>query len=254
MKMSPLPFISRLGMIAVAMVSTLWVLSIGGTWPALLWGGLAWIVSITLKIAWSAPTNKPILSFLKNKLPAKLSGPVSWCYTGLLTGVFGCGIALIFVQKLPILYQANWEDTLAFGVGFGAAAALVLGLLSFGGVAYYAFRPGSIPEEHKENWTQITSDTLLWMPLPVVERLSTLLIHIFTKVLIILAVQQDIYLLFWLSFGFISLVNGIAGWIRLEKDILSVTKVSQWWAYESVFIILALISLIGIMLLQRIYA
>jgi uncharacterized oligopeptide transporter (OPT) family protein len=67
-----------------------------------------------------------------------------------------------------------------------------------------------------------------------------------------LAVQQNIYLLFWLSFGFKSFVDGIAGWMHLEKDIKNVTKASQCWAYESIFIVLAPISIVGIMLLQRI--
>jgi hypothetical protein len=58
--------------------------------------------------------------------------------------------------------------------------------------------------------------------------------------------------LHWLSFGFKSFVDGIAAWMHLEKDIKNVTKASQFWAYESIFIVLALISIVGIMLLQRI--
>ena len=99
-----------------------------------------------------------------------------------------CGIALIFVLKLPTLYQANWEDALDFGVGFGAVEALVLGLISLGGVVYYTFCPQSIAEEDSKKW-EIKRDTLLRIPEPIVERLSALLIHIFTKVLIVSAVQ-----------------------------------------------------------------
>ncbi len=90
------------------------------------------------------------------------------------------------------------------------------------------------------------------LPVAPVERVSALLVHIFTKVLIILAVQQNIYLLFWLSFGFKSLVDAIAGWMHLEKDITNVTKASTLWAYESIFMILAIVSLIGIIVLQKI--
>jgi uncharacterized oligopeptide transporter (OPT) family protein len=90
------------------------------------------------------------------------------------------------------------------------------------------------------------------IPIGIVERAATVPLHVFSNVLIILAVQQNIYLLFWLSFGFNVLVDGIAGWMHLEKDIENVTKASQMWAYESIFIVLALISIVGIMLLQRI--
>ena len=254
MRMAPLFFVGPIGMIAVAIIPSLWILSIGGTWSALLLGGLAWIVSVALKVAWAVPTNKRILSYLKSKLPAKLAGPLSWTYIGLLTGIFECGIALIFVLKLPTLYQANWEDALAFGIGFGAIEALVLGLLLLCGGIYYGFRSQSIPEEDRALWSKGVSVTLQEMPIPIVERASTLCIHVFSNVLIILAVQLNIYLLFWFSFGFNVLVDGFAGWMILEKDIKNSTNVSQWWAYQSIFVTLAIISLVGIMLLQRIYA
>lgn len=253
MKISNLFWFSRIGMIGVAIIPSLWILSIGGTWSALLLGGLAWIVSVALKFAWSIPTNKPILSFLKSKLPAKLSSPLCWSYIGLLTGIFECGIALVFVLKFDILYQATWTEMLAFGIGFGAIEALVLGLISLCGGIYYRFRSQSIPEKDRAHWNRSVSVTLSWMPIPAVERATALLIHIFTKVLIILAVQQNIYLLFWLSFWFKTLVDGIAGWMHLEKDIENVTKASQMWAYQSIFIPLDLISIVGIILLQRIY-
>ena len=251
MKISPLFFISGIGMVGVAVASALWIISLGATWSVLLLGALAWIISVALKIAWSVPTNKPILNFLKSKLPAKLSGPLSWSYIGLLTGIFECGIALAFVLKLPILNQANWVNALAFGVGFGAVEAFVLGLAALGGVVYYTFCPESIPEKDWGKW-RITPNSLRMIPIGIVERVSALCIHVFSKVLIILAVQQNIYLLFWFSFGFKTLIDGIAGWMHLKKDILSVTKASQWWAYQSIFIVLALISLIGIILLQKI--
>jgi uncharacterized membrane protein YhfC len=251
MKISPLFFITGMGMVGVAVASALWIISLGGTWLVLLLGALAWIISVALKFAWAVPTNKPILNFLKTKLPARLSGPISWSYIGLLTGIFECGIALAFILKLPILYYANWENALAFGVGFGAVEALLLGLGYLGQIGYYTFRPKSIPKKERGQW-EVTPNTLLMIPVGIVERMATMPIHVFTKVLIILAVQQNIYLLFWFSFGFKSLVDGIAGWMHLEKDIKNVTKASQMWAYESIFIILAIISLLGIILLQKI--
>ncbi|MEN4097365.1 MAG: YhfC family glutamic-type intramembrane protease [Methanobacteriaceae archaeon] len=251
MKISPLFFITGIGMIGVAAVSVLWILNLGAEWTVVSLGILAWTISVALKIAWAVPTNKPILNFLKSKLPAKLSGPISWGYIGLLTGIFECGIALAFVLKFDILYQAGWVDILAFGVGFGAIEALILGLVSLGHIGYYTIRPESIPEKEKEA-LKITPNSLLMIPIGIVERAATLPIHIFTKVLIILAVQQNIYLLFWLSFGFKSFVDGIAAWMILEKDIRNITKASQFWTYESIFIVLALISIVGIILLQRI--
>lgn len=238
-------------MVSVAIVSVLWVLSLGAVWSVLLLGGLAWIISVALKFAWAIPLNKPIINFLKSKLPANLAGPISWTYIGLLTGIFECGVALAFVLKFPMLGQANWQNALAFGIGFGAMEALLLGLLALWGVGYHKFRPESIPKEEMNKW-EITSNRLLMIPIPIAERIFTLFIHIFTKVLIILAVQQNNYILFWYSFGFKSMVDAIAGWMHLEKDIRNVTKASQMWAFQSIFMILALISSLGIRLLQKI--
>jgi uncharacterized membrane protein YhfC len=251
MKISPLFFITGIGMVSVAVASALWIVSLGATWPVLLLGGLAWIIAVALKIVWAVPTNKPILALLRNKLPPKVSGPLSWSYIGLLTGIFECGIALAFISKMPILNQANWLNILAFGVGFGTIEAFVLGLVSLARIGYYTFRPESIPEKDVEGF-RITSNSLSMIPIGILERVSAISIHIFTKALVFLAVQQGFYALFWLSFVFKSFVDGIASWMILEKDIRSITIASKLWVYQSVFVILALISMLGIVLLPKI--
>ncbi|MEW6039852.1 MAG: hypothetical protein AB1648_16655 [Pseudomonadota bacterium] len=42
----------------------------------------------------------------------------------------------------------------------------------------------------------------------------------------------------------------LAGRMHLEKGIKNLAKPAQWWAYESIFMILALISIAGIMFLS----
>jgi uncharacterized membrane protein YidH (DUF202 family) len=245
--------IPGIGMLAVAAAPTLWILNLGAEWWVVQLGIFAWIVAVGLKFAFAALFNKSILNFLKTKLPPKLSGPFSWSYIGLLTGIFECGIALAFVLKFDILNQASWIDILAFGIGFGAVEAFTLGLVALSQIGQYILRPESIPEKYRkeEDW-KITFSSLSMLLVGPVERASTICIHVFSNVLIILAVQQNIYLLFWLSFGFKTLVDGIAGWMSLEKGIEDSTKVSQWWAYQSIFMILAIVSLLGIIFLQKI--
>lgn len=250
MKISPLFFITGLGMIGVAVAAALWITGLGAAWSVLLMGAAAWFIAMFQKITWAARLNKPIFDFIRNRFSVKFAGPVSWSYVGLLTGIFECGIAFIFVFLIPALRQANWPDALAFGVGFGAAEALFLGLGQLGYIGYAMLRPESIPEKERIS-LKITADSLLMIPIGIVERASALPIHIFTKVLIILAIQQEAYLLFFLSLGFKALVDGIAGWMHLEKDIRNVGKPAQWWAYEFIFIILALISIAGIMFLRQ---
>ena len=260
LKISPLDLIPSmipgLGMIGVAGVSVQWILNLGAEWSVVRMGIFAWITSVALKFAFDAIFSKRFLKFLKSKLPTKLSGPFSWTYIGLLTGIFECGISLAFVLQFDILYQASWVDILAFGIGFGAFEAFALGLLVLAQISQYMLRPESIPvteEEYKkkEDWKTICNYAIL-LPAPIVERVSTLCIHVFSSVLIILAVQQNNYLLFWLSFCFKTLVDGIAGWLLLMHDAENVTKASPVWAHQSIFMILALLSVAGTILLQRI--
>jgi len=254
-RLSLLPgMIPGIGMLAVAAVPTLWILNLGAEWSVVVLGIFAWIVSVALKGAFHFLFSKQILSFLKSKLSPKLLRSFSWTYIGLLTGVFECGIALAFVLKLDILYQATWVDILAFGIGFGAFEAFALGIGALGQVGQYILRPESIPEEDtkEESWRTTLGNLSLLLVGPV-ERASAICFHVFSNVLIILAVQQNFYLLFWLSFGFKTLIDGIADWMTREKDIESSTNVGQWWTYQAIFMISALVSIIGIILLQKIW-
>ncbi|MCL0029768.1 YhfC family intramembrane metalloprotease [Dehalococcoidia bacterium] len=254
-RLSLLPgMIPGIGMLAVAAAPTLWILNLGAELQVVRLGVIAWSVSVTLKFVFHILLSKRILNFLKSKLPPKLSRPFSWSYIGLLTGVFECGIALAFVLKFDILYQATWVDILAFGIGFGAFEAFVLGLMALGQLGQCMVRPESIPDKYrKEEDGKITLSNFSLLFVGPVERVSAICFHVFSNVLVILAVQQNIYLLFWLSFGFKTLVDGIAGWMTLEKDIESSTNVAQWWAYQAIFMISALVSIIGIILLQKIW-
>lgn len=253
-RLSLLPgMIPGIGMLAVAAAPTLWILDLGADWSVVSLGIFAWIVSVALKFVFAGIFNQRILNFLKSKLSPKLSRPFSWTYIGLLTGIFECGIALAFVLKFDVLHQATWVDILAFGIGFGAFEAFALGAGALGQVGHYILCPKSIPEKYRkeEDW-KITLSSFSMLLVGPVERASAICFHVFSNVLIILAVQQDFYLLFLLSFGFKTLIDGIAGWMHLEKDIESSTNVAQWWAYQAIFMISALISVAGIILLQRI--
>lgn len=235
------PFFSyagRLGMGGVAIVAAIAVIALFGSsaLPFLALGALAWLVAVGLKFAWSVPTNTLVIGFLEKKFPMALSGPASWAYVGLLTGIFECGIALLFVLLQPMLRAAIWPEALAFGVGFGAAEAWVLGLFSLSQAS---------EEKQKE-----ASELILATTAPVIERISSLLVHAFTNVLIILAVQQSSHLLFWFSFGFKSLPDGVAAFGHLRWKVLA--EPSRIWLMELIFIVFGAISLLGLWFLRPI--
>lgn len=236
MKASPLFYVGSLGMVAVAFIASLLVLAASGTSALtfLLLGGFAWIASVGLKFAWASKINNFFFRFLKQKLSPKISGSVSWIYVGLLTGVFECGIALLFVLNIEKLYDANWASALAFGVGFGAAEAFLLGFFSL-------FQ--ALKEKRKTALELLTSQLA-----PIIERIFALSVHAFSKVLIVLAVQQSNYTLFWYSFGFKSLLDAIATFGIMRWKVLD--KLSRIWIMELIVAIFGLISVLGLWLLR----
>ena len=240
-------YIGGLGMVGVALVAAFTIQAFFGAsaFQFLALGALAWIVSVGLKFAWAIPTNKHVIRFFEQKLPPKLSGYVMWSYVGLLTGVFECGIALLFVLNISLLHSAVWREALAFGVGFGAVEALLLGFFSL----FTVFKMG-----HKGKKKAAAESFVILLSAAaatIIERTFTLFVHAFTKVLIVLAVQQNNYALFWLSFGFKSLLDGIAAFGHLKWKVLD--KLSRIWIMELVVVVFGVISLLGLWILRAAY-
>jgi hypothetical protein len=64
--------------------------------------------------------------------------------------------------------------------------------------------------------------------------------------LIVLAVQQNMYCLFGLSFFFKSFVDSVAAWSHFKLDITNWKKPKQIWFVEFLIIIFGIISLFGV--------
>src|SRR5262249_10985625 len=120
---SALFLLSGIGMMVVGIVAVLlWRRGREASWKAFGLGALAWAVGVALKLGWAAPTNALIERDLDRALPGWIAAPAFWLYVGLLTGVFECGVALLFVRRTR-LTAAGWDEAVGFGIGFGAAEA-----------------------------------------------------------------------------------------------------------------------------------
>jgi len=247
-----LSILPGLGPILVGVFSILWSIHYGATSFFIFIGFPAWIVSVVLKIAWAAPTNKRIKDYLEKKFPAKISGPIMWAYIGLLTGIFECGIILLFVVLIPSFSNADWPEIIGFGIAFGAAEAIILGLISFLGSLFVLLKPSETSQEKlQEVWLKIRKYPFTMISVPIVERIAAILVHIFTTVLIVLAFQQNAYYLFWVSFFFKSFVDSVAAWASQKFDIAHWQKQKQIWFVESLFLALGVISIFGILWLSN---
>lgn len=248
---SPLLLLSGAGMMAVAVAAVLlYRRGQSVPWTIFGLGALAWTISVALKFAWAIPMNTPVKVRLDAVLPPRASDPIFWLYIGLLTGIFECGFTLFFVRRTR-LRSAEWREAVAFGIGFGAIEAFLLGLLNFVGLLLLVIFWNQLPEETKAAVAGRVRGDLLAIPMPVIERVSALVAHVFTCVLIVHGVRVREWRWFWISFAYKSALDAIAAWGLLATNLASSTRTLV--AFEAAVGVFALVGLAGLGYLRRRY-
>ena len=213
-------------MIAVALTTVIYWRSRAGVAPAFfLWGAGAWTVAVILKGIAAIPT--PTIIAGARATLRYLADPALWLYEGLLTGIFECGVVLAFAYLIGGIRQANWQEAVGFGAGFGAVEAFFLGLSSFVLILLVILIPGKLPPKLLALVTSETGSPLV-IPAPIVERITAILIHIFSSLLIIYALQTGKWRWFWASFFYKTLVDGIAGFVHITYGIENLTTLGLW--------------------------
>ena len=181
-------FISAFGMILVGLAFFLVPKKRLGTgWTPLLLGALTWVVAVALKFAWAMPLNSPIYLGLYGIFGKAATPWAFYVYIGLLTGVFECGVIYLAARFVPVLKRYGADRSLAFGYGFGAVEALLLGLAVLTPVLLAVLAPGVLPEAARNNlgpmaWPVVAAPTL--------ERIATIFVHAFTTWLVFFAVAS----------------------------------------------------------------
>lgn len=229
--LSPWLLLSGTGMVLVAVLGAFIATRASRSmWRPLAIGGGAWMVAVLLKLIWALPTNAIVRQALLRLAGASLGKPLYWAYIGLLTGVFECGITFLIVARTK-LREADWDSSLAFGTGFGAIEAFVLGLLSLLGMAaillFHNFLP---PDTQARVATQLAGRAeFLPLILPILERAATLFIHVFSCVAIVYGFRTR-RALSWFALAFVykSAVDGVAAWgievLKARESVAALTK------------------------------
>lgn len=170
-------------------------------------GALLWIGSVAAKFTFAYFGLKPVDKAVHDVLPPFIANLAYWSYIGLLTGVFECGIFLLF-SKYIRRGQWNWKDATSLGVGFGAIEAIVTGIataatagIEFSGV----FSLGG----------DVDFASSFVGPL---ERLIALTVHATSVAMIIYALTQRRWIWFVLSFLYKSGIDGVAAFIALSAS------------------------------------
>jgi len=235
-------------MMAVALVAVVyWKTSRGVLWRLFAWGALSWIVGVGIKLVAAIP-NPFIINAARDIFPKYLAEPLLWLYIGLLTGVFECGATLAFAY-IKRIRSADYKGVVAFGLGFGAVEAFLVGLASFVTLLLVILIPDKLPEQMVKAITSGSHSPLI-IPAPIVERITAILLHAFSCVLIVYAVRTKAWKWFWVSFWYKTAVDGVAGLMHLE-NLLKDISTAGMWVVELVFLPFGLVGLWGLLAFHK---
>ena len=237
--LSAVVLLPGIGMILVALVFISYALvrRLGVGYLAL--GGLAWLVAVALKFLWAIPFNAMIFQALTGRLPEPLGSILFYIYVGALTGVFE--VALVWlVLRYTRLGQAPWKKALAFGIGFGALEALLLGLSSFGSSLVGLLAPDQLPPAALAQLA--LANNVLYGLAPIVERMATIFVHIFANALLFYAavIRQPRW--FWAAFIYKTGLDGVAAFAQLW----GLNTLGRIWTIEAVVVLFGLLGWWGI--------
>jgi uncharacterized membrane protein YhfC len=243
--MNPFYLLQGIGMVSIALVSIMyWKTRRKITLSFFLWGGLSWFLATVCKSIASVPMPQIIPRF-RELTPSYIAEPLFWLAIGLLTGVFECGISLLLVSRLQQLRSATWEEALGYGLGFGGLEALLLGVYNFVIVLLIIVVPNQLPQELIK-LADPSKASLLAIPIPIFERAIVILLHAFSSILIIYAVQKKEWRWFWFSFLYKTTMDAIAGYFQITYGLENLS-LSGIWLVELILLPFGLVGLWGSM-------
>jgi uncharacterized membrane protein YhfC len=208
-------------------------------WGALVLGALAWGVTVALKFAWAIPFNLPIYTAANQALPS-LGVPLFVLYVGALTGIFEVGVVALLLNYTR-LGKAAWPRAMAFGIGFGAIEALLLGVSSLSSVLVAMVISVALPPASIEVLARLGN--ILWVLAPIVERLAAIFIHICTNVLIFYAVNTRQARWVWLAFGYKMATDAMAA---ACVHIHGIDTLEHVWTLEAIVILFGAAGWLGL--------
>ena len=243
---SPRALLGGSGMIAVAMGFVIYAALRKLDWGYLGLGALAWVVTVALKFVWAIPINSVVYNGLYDALPEVIAALLFYLYVGALTGIFEVAIVWL-VMRYTRLGRVPWKRALAFGIGFGAVEALLLGLSSLGTVVATLVAPGVFPLEALEQVSRLNN--VLYGLAPISERFFTVLVHIWANVLIFYAVARREPRWFWLALIYKTGIDAVAAFAQFW----GLETLAKIWTIEAVVVLWGIVGWLGIRWVQQRY-
>ena len=245
MPISGFNLLSGIGMIAVgAGAMVYWHLKYHTGLKYFLIGGILWAIAIGIKLAMDLTITRPIQSALLADFPVFTVVVIMSLYLGLRTGFLESGITYLVVKHTSLAHS-GFKEAVALGIGFGGTEAIVLGFSSFASVLALLLSPSLQGTLTPAVLAQFAP---AFIPLPVIERVFTLFIHVFAVVLVVYADRCRKLRWLWLSVFLKTITDGalpLFAYSFTGPGIRSVLPVEGYIA------VLGIISLAGLYLIQE---
>lgn len=224
---NPFLMLAGIGMMAVAVIAVLyWRIKSKAPWKWFCFGALVWIAAIAVKLAMDMTISGPMQAGIMELygIPALIA--FASVYVGLRTGFLESGFTYVFARSKAKKNKIGYREAIAFGIGFGAMEAFLLGLNSFLGILVLYLYPGildSLGVAQKDILlSSLSQSTLIVIP-AILERIAAMLIHAFAALLAILAVNSRKAKYLWGSIAYKAVTDGMIPLlvISLGSDLLS---------------------------------
>ena len=236
-----------IGMILIGVFSILlWKLKRRVSLKIFLAGGIVWAAAVAPKILMDYGLT-PALS----RWATLAYGPAGMMailgvYVGLRTGFFECGFTYLAFSKSR-LKDMSVDEATAFGIGFGAFEAILLGLPAIVQILTFTFNPSLLntlpPVERQMVESQLNLPTWV-VPAPIMERFLTMFIHIFTALLVFTSVRHRKASFFLAAFSYKGFIDGLVPYIRTVFQ--PATSPTGIYMAEAFIAIIATVAIVGI--------
>ncbi len=241
---NPFLMLAGIGMMAVAVVAVAYWRSRSG-WKWFGCGALVWVAAIAIKLAMDLTITQPIEGSIFGLYGMAVVIAFASVYVGLRTGFLESGFAYLFARKKARKAKITFNEAVAFGIGFGALEAFLLGLSSFLNILVLWLYPGllySLGVVEKDMMLSSLSQST-WVVMPaIIERAAAIFIHVFAAVLAIASANTKKARYVWYSIAYKSVTDGVVPALL----VLGSMGILSSYTMEIPVIVLAAIGYIGI--------
>lgn len=209
---NPLLLLAGVGMMLAGLIPLIyWWKTRRVGWRIFAWGGGIWALAIIVKLALDMTLTPGFQSALQGLYPAFGVAVLTGVYVGLRTGLLESGFSYLAVLKTK-LKGMKWNEAVAFSLGFGCTEAFILGLFGFINLYVLIFYPQvvqALPEGMKAIvMQQLELPTLAIAP-AIMERVFTILVHLFAGLLVVYSVITRKFKYFICSLAYKTIVDGM---------------------------------------------